>query len=53
MANTASNNKLVQIVLAVVVLGAVFAAGYYFSQKKDTTIDINLGGKNFSATIDQ
>jgi hypothetical protein len=41
------------LVVAVLLVGA-FAGGYYYYQQKDkdTLLDINVGGKNISATIE-
>jgi uncharacterized membrane protein YpjA len=41
------------LLLLVVALGAGFGYYYYQQQNKDTVIDINLGGKQFTAEIDQ
>lgn len=48
----AGNNTTVLVVIALLVLA--FAGGYYYYQQKDkdTIFDMNVGGKNISATVE-
>jgi hypothetical protein len=47
------NSVPMYLVVAVLLVGA-FAGGYYYYQQKDkdTVLDVNVGGKNISATVE-
>jgi hypothetical protein len=49
-----SDKNTTAFLVVCVLLVAAFAGGYYYYQEKDkdTILDMNVGGKNISATIE-
>lgn len=52
--NVVQGNNGTATILVIALLVLAFAGGYYYYREKDkdTILDVNVGGKNITATVD-